>query len=274
MVLWHVSLHLAVFALWALPPFWDGKHYFFLARHLWAPGLVRIGRCKATFIGGDKVDWTQPHIIVANHSGNSDIPLLMMLVPRPLRFLAKRAVGMLPFLGWMLHLAGFPFIDREQARRGRLSLAEVARRVREEKMVVAIFPEGTRSPEGTVLPFKKGAFLLAIQAGVPVVPVAIEGSGITLARGAFRIYPTSLRVTVGEPVPTTGLTTKDRDALCARVEAQLVSMLRWRRIAPAELPEERKADLARRRSLLAAGRVPSPAVEATQVVASDGQGGE
>jgi 1-acyl-sn-glycerol-3-phosphate acyltransferase len=252
LVLWHVSWHLLVFALWVLPPFWDGKHYFFLARHVWAPGLLRLGRSPATFVGRERIDWSQPHVIVANHQGNSDIPLLMILVPRPLRFLAKRAVGLIPVLGWMLHLAGFPFIDRDRARHGRMSLAGVARRVREEKMVVAIFPEGTRSPEGTILPFKKGAFLLAIQAGVPIVPVAIEGSGTVLARGSFRVHPTPMRVTVGEPIPTSGLTVRDRDALCAQVEGELIRMLGWRRISAAELPAAREADEARRRALLAA----------------------
>ncbi len=256
MVLWHLGWHLLVFVAWVLPPFWRGRHYFYLARHAWAPGLLWIGGCDASWIGAERIDWTRPHVIVANHQSNADVPALFMLVPTPLRFLAKRSVGRIPVLGWMLRLAGFPFIDRQSARRGRASIDAVARRIREEALNVVVFPEGTRSPEGTILPFKKGAFLLAIKAQVPVLPVAIEGGGAVFPRGSFRIYPgQALRVTVGEPLPTEGLTERDRDDLCARAEAQLVSMLGWRRIRPAELARARAEDhAARRRAATASTR--------------------
>jgi len=255
MPIWHASLHLFVLATWVLPFFWDGKHYFFLARRCWAPGLFKIGNSPPTFVGRERVDWSQPHVIVANHQGNSDIPLLFVLVPTPLRFLAKRSVGYIPLLGWMLRLAKFPFIDRYNARRGRQSIDEVADRIRNEKLNVAVFPEGTRSPEGTMLPFKKGAFLLAIKAQVPIVPVAIHGSGTTLPRGSFRIFPCPLTVTVGEPIPTAGLTERDRDDVAARAEEEILRILGWRRIKHGELAVARAADRARLYRLLGSSRI-------------------
>lgn len=265
LAVWHIGWHVLVFALWLLPPFWDGKHYFYLARFYWGPGLLRIGGAVETFVGRERIDWNEAHVLVANHQGNADVPLLMILEPRPLRFLTKRAVGRIPILGWMLHMARFPFIDRESARSGRKSLQDVARRIREEKMAVAIFPEGTRSPEGTVLPFKTGAFLLAIEAQVPIVPVAIEGSGVVLARSAFRIYPGPVKVTVGEPISTIGMTARDRDALADRAEATIVEMLGWRRIRQADLPAERLADDARRlRTLDAPALHPARTTERTE----------
>jgi 1-acyl-sn-glycerol-3-phosphate acyltransferase len=251
MPLWHGSLHLIVLALWLLPPFWNGKHYFPWAKRIWAPGLFWIGGARPRFVGRDGVDWSQPHVIVANHQGNADIPLLFALVPGPLMFVAKRSVGRIPLLGWMLRLAGFPLVDRYNPAKGRQSLDDVADRIRNEKLNVAIFSEGTRSPEGTMLPFKKGAFLLAIKAQVPILPVAIEGSGTVMARRSWRIYPGPLVATVGEPIPTVGLTEKDRDDVLQRTEAEILRILGWRKIQHGDLPAARKADRVRRYRTLA-----------------------
>lgn len=259
---WHILLHVFVFVMWLLPVFWDGKHYFYLARRIWAPGLLRIGGAQpATFEGGEDIDWSKPHVVVANHQGNTDIPLLFLTVPAPLRFLAKTTVGYIPILGWMLHLAGFPFIDRRHARKGRGSIEAVAERVRNESMNVAVFPEGTRSPEGTMLPFKDGAFLLAILAQVPVIPVAIQGSGWVLARSSFRIYPCPVKVQVGEPIDTTGLDRGDRHDVRARAEAQIAEMLGWKRIKHSELEAERAKDRERRYRSLVRGSATDDATD-------------
>lgn len=239
MVIWHLVWNLSALALWILPPFWDGRHYFFMARRGWAPGLLWLGGSPPSFVGKDRVDWSKPHVIVANHQGNADIPLLMMAVDAPLRFLAKRSVAYIPVLGWILVLARFPFIDRDNASKGKRSIEEVARRIREEKLNVVVFPEGTRSPEGTMLPFKRGAFVLAIQAQVPIVPIALEGSGAAMPRASVRIFPQPLRVTVGEPISTEGLTMRDTGALVGRVEEAMLGMLRWQKIKPQELSRAR-----------------------------------
>ena len=246
MVLWHLFWNLLSLALWFVPPFWDGKHYFFMARHIWAPGLLKIGGSPATFEEREKVDWTKPHVIIANHQGNADIPLLFMLVPTPLRFLAKRSVSYIPVLGWILLLARFPFIDRYNPQKGRQSIDEVADRIRSEKLNVVVFPEGTRSPEGTMLPFKKGAFLLAIKAQVPILPVALIGSGESLPRASFRVFPHPLKVIVGKPIPTAGLDEKSRDELCAQAERTMLEMLGWKKIKPSELSRARAEDQAAR----------------------------
>ncbi|HZF56132.1 MAG TPA: lysophospholipid acyltransferase family protein [Polyangiaceae bacterium] len=246
MVVWHLVWNLTALALWVLPFFWDGRHYFFMARRGWAPGLLWLGGSPPTFSGHDKIDWSKPHVIVANHQGNADIPLLMMAVDAPLRFLAKRSVAYIPVIGWILVLARFPFIDRDNAAKGKRSIEEVARRIREERLNVVVFPEGTRSPEGTMLPFKKGAFVLAIQAQVPIVPVALEGSGAAMPRASFRIYPHPMKVTVGDPIPTEGMTMHDREALRVKAEEAMLAMLRWKRIKPAELEQARAEEKAAR----------------------------
>lgn len=239
-VVWHVGWHALVLALWVFPWFWDGKHYFWLARHAWAPGMLRIGSSPVTIVGADRVDWSKPHVIVANHQGNADIPALFVTVGAPLRFLAKRSVAWIPFIGWLMRLARFPFIERGNARAGRASIDRVAERIRRESLNVVVFPEGTRSPEGTILPFKRGAFILALEAQVPVVPIAIEGSGISLPRASFRIFPHPIKVTIGEPIPTEGLGLSARDELADRAEDAIQRMLGWRRIKPSELGRARR----------------------------------
>ncbi len=239
LVFWHLLWNLIALAGWILPPFWDGRHYFYLARTVWAPGLMWIGGAPPTIIGADKIDWTKPHILVANHQGNADVPLLFVAAKSPIRFVAKRSVAYIPILGWILILARFPFIDRQSSEQGRRSMNQLAERIQREKLNIVIFPEGTRSPEGTLLPFKKGAFILAIQAQVPIVPVAIEGSGIAMPRASFGIYPHPLKITVGQPIPTTGMTFEDRNALCDRTRETLLQMLKWRSISTDELDQAR-----------------------------------
>lgn len=247
MALWHVFWIGLTFVLWIVPFFWDGKHYFYLARRCWAPGLLWICSSPPTFVGVEKIDWSKPHVLVANHQGNGDVGLLFMAVPKPLRFLAKRSVAWIPFIGWSMRLARFPFIDRDDPRRGQRSIDEVAARIQREGINVVVFPEGTRSPEGTILlPFKKGAFILAIKAQVPILPIAIEGSGAAWPRGSLRIHPQPLKVTVGDPIPTVGMTLRDRDVLRAKAEEALQSMLGWKAIRKEELPKAREEDRARR----------------------------
>lgn len=249
LVFWHLLWNLIALLGWILPPFWDGRHYFYLARTVWAPGLTWIGSTPATIIGADRIDWTKPHILVANHQGNADVPLLFMTARSPLRFVAKRSVAYIPILGWILMLARFPFIDRQSREQGRRSMNRLAERIKREKLNIVIFPEGTRSPEGTMLPFKKGAFILAIQAQVPIVPIAIEGSGIAMPRASFGIYPHPLKVSVGEPISTLGMNLDDRHRLCERTREILLDMLKWQSIAPEELELARAKEKQARKEL-------------------------
>lgn len=247
LVFWHLLWNLIALLGWVLPPFWDGRHYFYLARKAWAPGLFWIGGTPATIFGADRIDWSKPHVLVANHQGNADVPLLFVAVRGPVRFVAKRDVAYIPILGWILVLARFPFIDRQSSEKGRRSMNELAARIQREHLNVVIFPEGTRSPEGTMLPFKKGAFVLAIEAQVPIVPVAIEGSGIAMPRASFGIYPHPLKITVGEPISTEGLRFEDRDMLCNKTRETLLGMLQWRSIRAEDLEREREEEEQARR---------------------------
>jgi 1-acyl-sn-glycerol-3-phosphate acyltransferase len=117
-------------------------------------------------------------------------------------FVAKRELAQVPFLGWVIWLAGFIFIDRRDQAAARRSLARAAERIRAGQSIVA-FPEGTRSLDGRLLPFKMGAFALAFEAGVPVVPFAIQGGPGILPKGTWRVKGGPYRITIGRLLEST-----------------------------------------------------------------------
>ncbi|HJV38313.1 MAG TPA: lysophospholipid acyltransferase family protein, partial [Geothrix sp.] len=144
-------------------------------------------------------------------------PLMISTLPcRPV-FVAKRELAGIPFLGWVIWLADFIFIDRRDRAAAMASLAEAAARIRAGQAIVA-FPEGTRSRDGKLLPFKKGAFALAFEAGVPVVPFAIHGGPQILPKGTWRVKGGPYRITVGAPLESTQF----RDAEALRVASDAV----------------------------------------------------
>jgi 1-acyl-sn-glycerol-3-phosphate acyltransferase len=171
-----------------------------------------------------KLDPKQPYVVMPNHLSAVDIWAVFLAVPVPLRFIAKKQLGQIPLFGWAMRAGRFIFIDRQNAASARRSIAEAANRIREGRSVV-IFPEGTRSPDGRLGPFKKGGFHLALNSGAQIVPVAIRGTRAVMPRGSLLIRSGDVEVEIGEPIPTLGLGPEDRDALLKKVHARIAEML-------------------------------------------------
>jgi 1-acyl-sn-glycerol-3-phosphate acyltransferase len=163
-------------------------------------------------------------VYAANHQSQFDIPALVLAMPVDFRVVAKRSLLYVPVFGWALWLAGFIFIDRSNREQAIRSLDRAASRLRRGTSM-AIFAEGTRSPDGTLLPFKRGGFVLAIQAGAPVVPVTISGGRDVMPKGTLWIRPGTLAVHFGAPIPTLGYSYDTRDALIARVRGVIAEQL-------------------------------------------------
>jgi 1-acyl-sn-glycerol-3-phosphate acyltransferase len=161
---------------------------------------------------------------MANHLSLVDVWAVLVAIPVPLRFIAKKQLGAIPLFGWAMRAGRFIFIDRQNAASARRSIDEAAKRVRSGQSVV-MFPEGTRSRDGRLGPFKKGGFHLAISSGVDIVPVAIWGSRELMPRGSARIYAGEVSIEIDEPIPTSSLSVDDRDALVERVRDRIASML-------------------------------------------------
>ncbi len=156
-------------------------------------------------------------ILAANHSGAFDIPVLQACVPRQFRWVAKRSLFNIPVFGWAMTFAGYIPIDRGNPKAMVRSIDRGAEKIKAGTSVV-IFPEGTRNPYKELLPFKKGAFLLAIRSRAPVVPVSITGTRDIMTRGSMVIRPAEVCVLIGDPIDSTGL---DEEALMKLVRESI-----------------------------------------------------
>jgi 1-acyl-sn-glycerol-3-phosphate acyltransferase len=194
-----------------------------MARRLWAPGLRWVSGARVIVEPLPDIDWARPHVFVMNHQSSLDIVVAFMVLPVNLRFVAKHVLKYVPFLGWYMWATGMIFVHRGRRGAAMGSLVEAAARVRDGASVL-VFPEGTRSRDGNVQPFKKGAFVLASQAGVPIVPVAIEGSGRCFPPDGFRIRPGVIRVKLGQPIPTHGPVTDNIEDLVRRTREAIIDM--------------------------------------------------
>lgn len=199
----------------------DASASIWLARKVWSPVLLWAGGARLVVRGREHVDPTRPVIYASNHQSTIDIPALLVAIPVNLRFVAKKQLRWVPVLGWYLWLAGHILIDRSNHRRAIASLDRAAARIRGGANII-IYPEGTRSPDGRVHTFKKGPFALALKAGVPVCPVAIEGSGRLMPKKSWNITPGEIRVMIGEPVDPNAFA-GDREALLREVRRRVIA---------------------------------------------------
>jgi 1-acyl-sn-glycerol-3-phosphate acyltransferase len=158
----------------------------------------------------------RPVLYMTNHQSHFDVLALIRSLPGQYRVIAKKELFSIPVFGWAISLAGFIGIDRDNREAAFQSLDRAAEKIRSGLSVV-IFAEGTRSPDGRLLPFKKGGFMLALRSGAPVVPVTISGSRAVLARDSLDIRPGAIDVVFGAPVDTTAYSLETRDALMAAV---------------------------------------------------------
>jgi 1-acyl-sn-glycerol-3-phosphate acyltransferase len=201
----------------------DGNAALMFARRFWASMHWRIGGARMHVEPLPDIDWTRPHIFLMNHQSALDIPCAFAALPVNLRFIAKHVLKYVPFLGWYMAATGMVFVNRSNRHEALRSLAKAGERIRAGANILA-FPEGTRSRDGRILPFKKGAFVLAIEAQVPIVPVAIEGSIQALPSDGIRLRPHPIRVKVGAPIETKGLTPADRERLMRQVREAIIQM--------------------------------------------------
>lgn len=201
-----------------------------MAARLWAPGLLGGAGARVVVEGAEAIDWSRPHLLVANHQSIIDICALYRAVPEPLLFLLSRETMSWPFVGWYARGMDMPFIDRGNPRAAPASLRAAAQRVRDGAHL-CLFPEGTRSRDGVVGPFRPAAFQAAIDAGVQVLPVALQGTGAVLpVDGLFGVRPGTIRVRFGTPIATAGDgATGDRQRLAQQAQqaqSQVLALLR------------------------------------------------
>ena len=168
-------------------------------------------------------------VFVANHMSNSDPPAAVVAIPRRVSLLGKKEVFKVPIVGTCLRLAGIVPVDRADRDAAAASVDEAVNHLK-AGISFLVYPEGTRSPDGRLRPFKKGSFIMAIQAGVPVVPMSIAGAQKILRKGGWAIHPGEIRIRFHPAVETSGYSMDQRGELLSLVHAAVA----------AGLPEDQK----------------------------------
>lgn len=190
-------------------------------------GLVRgamwLAGARLSVVGAENIP---PGVCVfaANHTSNTDPPAAVMAIPRRVSLLAKKELFGLPIVGAALRIASLVPVDRSD-RDAAVASVETAVAYLKSGVSFLVYPEGTRSPDGRLLPFKKGTFVMAIEAGVPVVPVAIAGAHRVMPKGVWTIHPGEIVVTFQPPVDAAAYTVERRGELLARVHAAVAAAL-------------------------------------------------
>jgi 1-acyl-sn-glycerol-3-phosphate acyltransferase len=163
-------------------------------------------------------------VFCCNHQSNIDPPILFQALHPRLHILFKRELTRLPLLGRAFQMGGFVPIDRGSREQSMAAIEQAAASLRQGNSFLT-FPEGTRSRTGALLPFKRGPFLMALKAQVPVVPVAIQGGAASMRKGSPIVRPTTVSVRIGKPVETRGMGVSDRELLADTVRARVEALL-------------------------------------------------
>jgi 1-acyl-sn-glycerol-3-phosphate acyltransferase len=211
-----------------------------LAR-VWAQLILWSALIRLKVEGAERVPADGPVVFMSNHESWLDIPVLLVAIPGQVRFLAKSSLFSIPFLGWAMRAMGFIPVDRENRRTAIKSFEAAAARIRSGRSVL-VFPEETRTPDGRLLEFQRGGFLIALKAGLPIVPVGLDGARGCMPKHTYLVRPGKITVRFGDPIPTAGRAVSEKSALMEATR-NAIAVLRG---TPADVREARGAAAAAR----------------------------
>jgi 1-acyl-sn-glycerol-3-phosphate acyltransferase len=193
----------------------SGNPVHIIAR-IWARGILFISRIKVSVNGLGNIDPSQSYVYMSNHQSNFDIPVLLAYLPVQFRWLAKAELFRIPIFGRAMRGAGYVKIDRFNQKSAFESINEAARKMK-NGVSIMIFPEGTRSLDGKIRPFKKGGFVMAVDSGVPIVPVILQGTRSIMEKTSLRVNTGEVSLNIETPIATSGFTRKNKEKLIESV---------------------------------------------------------
>ena len=179
---------------------------------------VRLVGVKVEVVGLDRLDWSRTYIFMCNHVSNLDPPIVLPVMPRRTSVLVKKELFRVPILGRGMRLTNLVPVDRQNRESAIASLRSAAEVLR-SGINLTVWPEGTRSLDGRLLPFKKGPFHLAMETGVPIVPITIVGTHAIWPKGEFVVHPGTANVVFHEPIDPSAYS--DQDALIEVVRERM-----------------------------------------------------
>jgi 1-acyl-sn-glycerol-3-phosphate acyltransferase len=188
----------------------------------WCRHLLFMLGIRVIVKGGQKLAPGEPYVFFANHQSALDIPVLYAGLARPLCFIAKKELFMIPFFGWAMAAVGHVSIDRSSARKARESLSSGVKRLEKSSFSLLLFPEGTRSADGALGEFKQGSFSLALDAGVMVVPVAVRKTSERLPKNSLLVNPGPVYLDICDPIVPAGM---EKGELAGRVKEAIAGIV-------------------------------------------------
>ena len=197
----------------------QGKVIHLYAR-LWGWLILQSNGVTVQITGVEHIDSARPAIYMCNHQGTFDIFSLLAHLPVQFRWVAKVGLFRIPVLGWAMSTAGYISLDRSKRKRAYRGMEIAALKIKEGTSVV-MFPEGSRSYDGTLQPFMNGGFTLAIRAGAPIYPITVDGSWAIMPRTTLRIKRGMVRIVIERPIETADSTMQDRKRLMQEVEQKM-----------------------------------------------------
>lgn len=206
-------------------PFDRSGAFMMKTARVWARSLLAIAGVRVKIEGLENLTPGQAYVFASNHLSYMDTPVILTHIPADFRFMAKDGLFKIPLLGTHLGQAGHIPVPREDPRAAVKTMSVAANSIRTRNISLLIFPEGGRSHDGVLQPFKDGAAYIAIKAGVPVVPLGISGTREILAMHSATFHRGHVTLRIGEPIPTKGLTLHDRKSVTDSARKTVVALL-------------------------------------------------
>lgn len=199
------------------------KNYTGKIAKTWAKWILFMSGIHPRIEGLNHIDSQQNYIFVSNHESILDIPVALSLLPKNIIFLTKKELFRIPFFGWAMKAAGMIRVNRQNREEAKKSVNETLSALNVRNVSVLVYPEGTRSEPGKILPFKKGSFILAIQSGLPIVPISTLGTGLKLKRKSLDMKKEqNIQLLVHEPIYTTGLDVENDKVILMQKAQQII----------------------------------------------------
>jgi 1-acyl-sn-glycerol-3-phosphate acyltransferase len=201
----------------------EGRKQHAISRN-WARQLLFIAGISVRIRGSERLDPHASYVFAGNHLSLFDTPVVLANIPRQFLFLVNSKYVRLPFLGTHLRRSGHFSVDTADMRGSLKIMTDAARRIVDKRLSILLFPEGRRSPDGELGEFKEGVAYIAIKAQVPIVPFALRGTREALPVGSLDLKGLPVDFIIGEPIPTAGLTLKDREELTATLRERILEL--------------------------------------------------
>jgi 1-acyl-sn-glycerol-3-phosphate acyltransferase len=198
-----------------------GENKIHKIAYLWAKTLLKLSNVRVDVEGVENVLTDRPQIFMSNHQSDFDILIVLAYIPGQFRWIAKKELFKIPIFGKAMRNAGYIEIDRQHHENAMKSLEEAAQKIRNGKSVVT-FPEGTRSKDGTIKPFKQGMFYLAIQSGIAIIPISIVGAHEIMPKRSLAIKTGKIKMIIAPPVDVSSYSIETRAELIDKIRGIIV----------------------------------------------------